>query len=411
MQQDVRVRVDGVAKKFCRDLKRSLWYALEDMAADLVRYDRVSSLRTGEFWALDEVSLELERGECLGLIGRNGAGKTTLLKMLAGLVKPDKGRIEIRGRVGALISLGAGFNPILTGRENVYVNGSVLGLTKKEIDERFDAIVDFAELHDVIDTPVQSYSSGMHVRLGFAVATALRPDLLLLDEVLAVGDAAFRAKCYDRLASLRETAAFVLVSHDMDQIARVCSRVLLLDRGRAHFLGDVACGIQLYHELSQPSVSMFAHEHVADRVMASLDWCDDTVALDGLFHVALSVRLPEPVAAADLRVVMWGDDGLPALDAYSRTQDCCVGLEQGTSVITFTIGPLRLKRGRYAVSIALLNRATNLHLYWGDRVRTVDVHGPVSGAVPYTPALGSLTVSHAGGEATRQGVAPGRVTS
>ena len=161
MSADIIVRVEGVSKKFCRDLKRSLWYGLKDTAADLLGGHSSNGLRPDEFWALDGVSLELARGECLGLIGRNGAGKTTLLKMLNGLIKPDKGRIELAGRVGALISLGAGFNPILTGRENIYVNGSVLGLTTKEIDSKLAEIIAFSEIDDFIDTPVQSYSTGM----------------------------------------------------------------------------------------------------------------------------------------------------------------------------------------------------------------------------------------------------------
>ena len=223
MTGDGLIRVAGVSKKFCRTLRRSLWYGLKDTAKELMGQSGSDTLRADEFWALDNVSFELARGECLGVIGRNGAGKTTLLKMLSGLTKPDKGRIELRGRTGALIALGAGFNPILTGRENIYVNGAVLGLTRKEIDHKFDEIVDFAEIKPFIDTPVQNYSAGMQVRLGFAVATAIRPDVLLLDEVLAVGDVAFRAKCYDRLADIRDQAAFVLVSHDTDQIARESS--------------------------------------------------------------------------------------------------------------------------------------------------------------------------------------------
>src|SRR5580658_5961431 len=152
---DILVKVEGVRKKFCRSLKKSLWYGLKDMAAEMVggslQHDH---LRKDEFWAVNDVSFELKRGECLGLIGRNGAGKTTLLKLLNGLIKPDHGRIEMRGRVGALIALGAGFNPILTGRENIYVNGSVLGLTKKEIDEKIEEIIDFADIRDSIDSPV-----------------------------------------------------------------------------------------------------------------------------------------------------------------------------------------------------------------------------------------------------------------
>ena len=387
------VRVEGVSKKFCRDLKRSLWYGLQDTAADLIGGRSSNGLRPHEFWALDGVSLELARGECLGLIGRNGAGKTTLLKMLNGLIKPDKGRIELTGRVGALISLGAGFNPVLTGRENIYVNGLVLGLTKKEIEGKLDEIVEFAEIDDFIDTAVQSYSTGMQVRLGFAVATAMQPDVLLLDEVLAVGDVAFRAKCYERLARIRDRAAFILVSHDTDQIARVCSKVLVLDLGRERHLGDVGEGIRIYHELSRPRQDTSSYEQSAEGTTASIDWCDDTVADGGLFTFSISLELPELVTVADVRVVFWGDDGLPALDAYTRTQGWSLRLQEGTSVVRFAVGPLSLKRGRYAVSIALLNRANNLHLYWGDRIRAVEVDGPMTGAVPYTPPLTCLSIT------------------
>jgi lipopolysaccharide transport system ATP-binding protein len=390
---DVLVRVHGVSKKYCRDLKRSLWYGLQDTAADLIGRNGASSLRPHEFLAVDDVSFELRRGECLGLIGRNGAGKTTLLKMLNGLTKPDKGRIEIRGRLGALISLGAGFNPILTGRENVYVNGSLLGLRTRDIDARLDEILDFAGIGEFIDAPVQSYSAGMQVRLGFAVATALKPDVLLLDEVLAVGDVAFRAKCYQRLARMREAAAFVLVSHDTDQIARACSQVLVLERGGGRYLGDVMHAIQLYQELSRPPTLVSPHEHVDESAIASITSCDATVPADGRLTISLSVRLQEVVPAADLRVVLWADDGLAAADSYTRAQGRSVRLERGTNVITFAVGPLRLKRGRYEVSVALLNTSTNLHLYWGDRIRSVDVDGPVAAAVPYTPALTCLSVT------------------
>jgi lipopolysaccharide transport system ATP-binding protein len=399
---DIIVRVEGVSKKFCRDLKRSLWYGLKDTAADLIGGRSSNGLRPHEFWALDGVSLELARGECLGLIGRNGAGKTTLLKMLNGLIKPDKGRIELTGRVGALISLGAGFNPVLTGRENIYVNGSVLGLTKKEIDGKLAEIIEFAEIDDFIDTAVQSYSTGMQVRLGFAVATAMQPDVLLLDEVLAVGDVAFRAKCYERLARIRDNAAFILVSHDTDQIARVCSKVLVLDLGRERHLGDVEEGINTYHELSRPRHHTSSYEQRAEGTIASIDWCDDTVADGGQFTFSISLELPELVNVADVRVVFWGDDGLPALDAYTRTQGWSLRLEQGISSVRLAVGPLRLKRGRYAVSIALLNRANNLHLYWGDRIRTVEVDGPATGAVPYTPPLTCLSISAENSRPERQ---------
>jgi len=243
---DLLVKVESNSKKFCRDLKKSLWYGAQDIFADLVpgisNVERHATLRPQEFWAVDNVSFELRRGECLGLIGRNGAGKTTLLKMLNGLIKPDKGRIEMRGRVGALIALGAGFNPILSGRENIYVNASVFGLSKKEIDNKLEEIIDFAEIEEFIDSPVQTYSSGMRVRLGFSiVATAIKPDILLIDEVLAVGDFEFKNKCYNRINKLkRNGVGSILVSHSMPNIMQYADFCLWLDKGRLKMVGPTS---------------------------------------------------------------------------------------------------------------------------------------------------------------------------
>ncbi|MDG1300732.1 MAG: ABC transporter ATP-binding protein [Opitutae bacterium] len=262
---DVLIKVQNVGKLFCRNLKTSLMYGARDGLGDLIpgigrKYDSSGDpiLRKGEFWANKGVSFELKRGECIGLIGHNGAGKTTLLKMLNGLIKPDFGRIEMRGRVGALIALGAGFSPILTGRENVYVAGSVLGLSKKEIDEKYDSIVEFAELEEFMESPVQNYSSGMQVRLGFAVASAMKPDVLLLDEVLAVGDVGFQAKCFNTLAQLREQGVpFILVSHNMHQIARYCDTVLYLEKGEEKFYGNAEEGIhQFLSDMSETNATV-----------------------------------------------------------------------------------------------------------------------------------------------------------
>jgi lipopolysaccharide transport system ATP-binding protein len=195
-------------------------------------------LREDEFWAVKDVSFELRRGECLGLIGHNGAGKTTLLKMLNGLIKPDCGRIELNGRVGALIALGSGFNPILTGRENIYVNASILGFSKDEIDDKIGEIIEFAEIGDFIDTPVQSYSSGMQVRLGFAVAVNLKPDILLIDEVLAVGDVGFKQKAYAAIYEAIKNAAVIFVSHSISQVGKVCSRGIMMKKGAVSIASD-----------------------------------------------------------------------------------------------------------------------------------------------------------------------------
>ena len=230
-ESDTLIRLEGVSKKFCRSLKRSLWYGLKDLGAELMgQGGSEKPLRRDEFWAVKDVSFQLKRGECLGLIGRNGAGKSTILKMLSGLIRPDKGRITCRGKVGALIELGAGFNPILTGRENIYVNASVLGISRRKVDEKLQDIIEFAEIGEFIDAPVQNYSSGMKVRLGFAVASQIEPDVLLIDEVLAVGDTGFRYKCQDRIKDLVKNAGVLFVSHAMPSVASICDRVILLDQ-------------------------------------------------------------------------------------------------------------------------------------------------------------------------------------
>jgi ABC-type polysaccharide/polyol phosphate transport system ATPase subunit len=254
---DTLIKVDGVSKKFCRSLKKSLWYGVKDLGNELRghRHGGNGELRPGEFWAIKDVSFELKRGECLGLVGRNGAGKTTLLRLLNGLVKPDQGRIEISGRVGALIALGAGFNPILTGRENVYVNASVLGITNQEIDEKFDDIIEFADIGEFIDAPVQSYSSGMQVRLGFAIATTLNPDILLLDEVLAVGDAAFRAKCFERIGKVLSGASVIFISHDENQVRRICDSVVVLEGGSVRYAGPTNDALRVYRRENKYTVS------------------------------------------------------------------------------------------------------------------------------------------------------------
>jgi lipopolysaccharide transport system ATP-binding protein len=237
---EIVLSVQGVSKKFCRSLKRSLFYGLQDMTGEFLNLRQAAtSLRPQEFWALKEVNLQLRRGESLGLIGVNGSGKTTLLRIISGLIKPDTGTVTVRGRVAPLIALGAGFNPVLTGRENIFVNMSILGLSTREIEERFDDVVNFAGIGDAIDAPVHSYSSGMAARLGFASAIHTEPDILLIDEVLAVGDIQFLAKCHRRLHELREKGtSFVLVSHNPQAILAMCQQSIYLRKGEVVEIGE-----------------------------------------------------------------------------------------------------------------------------------------------------------------------------
>ncbi|MCA1993392.1 MAG: ABC transporter ATP-binding protein [Coleofasciculus sp. S288] len=247
---EVVISVDNVSKKFCRDLKRSLFYGVGDIATELVGGRRKSeTLRPKEFWALKDVSFQLRRGEALGLVGSNGAGKSTLLRIISGLIKPDTGSVKIRGRIAPLIALGAGFNPILTGRENIYANMSILGLPTQKIEERFQDVVDFAEIWDAIDAPVQTYSSGMAARLGFACAVHIEPEILLVDEVLSVGDIKFKMKCHNRLAKLRENGtAFILVSHNSHSVLNVCNTSIYLSKGKLIAAGETESVIRKYEE-------------------------------------------------------------------------------------------------------------------------------------------------------------------
>jgi lipopolysaccharide transport system ATP-binding protein len=238
-KNNLTIKVDHVSKKYCKSLKRSMLYGVKDIARNTFGLSSHSDkLRKNEFWALDDISFEVKKGETLGIIGPNGSGKTTMLKMLNGIFWPDKGKISIKGKVGALIEVGAGFHPLLTGRENIYINAAILGMTKEETDKKFDDIVEFADIGDFLDVPVKHYSSGMFVRLGFAVAVHCEPDILLVDEVLAVGDMQFRAKCYKKMAEMKRKSTIILVSHSSEIINRMCDRVILLMGGKMVSYGD-----------------------------------------------------------------------------------------------------------------------------------------------------------------------------
>ncbi|MCC5947660.1 MAG: ABC transporter ATP-binding protein [Nitriliruptoraceae bacterium] len=214
--------------------------------------ERLTRLRRGsytDFDALSEVSFTVEHGESVAVIGHNGSGKSTLLKLLARILPPDRGTIETNGRVASLLELGAGFHGDLTGRENIYLNGAILGLGREQIDERFDEIVETAGIRPLLDTAVRTYSSGLYVRLGFAIAVTVDPDILLVDEVLAVGDAEFQSRSLERMRGFVDAGkTFVLVSHDLDAVREMCDRALVLDRGRLAFDGPVAEAVELYRQ-------------------------------------------------------------------------------------------------------------------------------------------------------------------
>ncbi len=273
MSSETVIRADLISKKFCRDLRRSMRYGFSDVVKDTLGIRiRSEALRIREFWALDEVSFEVKRGERFGIIGPNGSGKTTILKILSGIYGPDRGAVTVKGRVGALIAVGAGFHPQLTGRENIYINGTILGMAKREIRKKFDSIVAFSGLEDFLDTPVKFYSSGMFVKLGFAVAAHCEPDILLVDEVLAVGDIAFQAKCIARLEELKQKGTTtVLVSHHMPKVGSFCERVLYLSEGKIKMLAEPHAAINAFE----------CDTYFADEAIKSNVQCAGYVPLGG----------------------------------------------------------------------------------------------------------------------------------
>jgi ABC-type polysaccharide/polyol phosphate transport system ATPase subunit len=270
MDKETVISVENVSKKYCKSLKKSMYYGAMDIGRNMLGLSSKSErLRNSEFWALNDISFEVKKGETLGIIGPNGSGKTTLLKLLNGIFWPDKGKITIKGRVGALIELGAGFHPLLTGRENVYINSAILGMTKHEVDEKFDEIIEFADIGDFIDTPVKFYSSGMFVRLGFAVAVHCEPNILLVDEVLAVGDIDFQNKCLNKLSEIREEASIIIISHNMNTIKLVCDRCLFLSKGKQINLDNVSEVLNIYlkHIYNIYDNNIFRSEHIDIEIL------------------------------------------------------------------------------------------------------------------------------------------------
>ena len=369
---DVVLSVQGVSKKFCRSLKRSLFYGVQDIASELVgvRKDN-NKLRKDEFWALQDVSFELKRGESLGLVGANGSGKTTLLRIISGLIKPDTGSVKITGRVAPLIALGAGFNPILTGRENIYVNMSILGLSKEEIDERFDEVVDFAEIGDAIDAPVQTYSSGMAARLGFACAIHTEPDVLLIDEVLAVGDLSFRAKCLNKFAELKTKVVIILVSHSMPRLSRVADCMIVMSRGKICFEGlDIAKGINVYQDtLSEKKNSENIIGGNNKATVNSIKLLSDTNLLDNKINynqeliIDLNLRIDKSIIYPTIGILIRSRDLHYVVQCHSYYDNFFWKNTGKETNINLNLGKIQLSPGIYKITIVVNDKEGQEILY------------------------------------------------
>jgi len=347
-----------------------MFYGMSDITRNLMGMSsRSERLRKGEFWAVNDVSFDLARGRTLGLIGPNGSGKTTLLKMLNGIFWPDKGTIRVRGRMGALIAVGAGFHPMLTGRENIYVNGAILGMNKALIDKNFDAIVDFAAIGDFLDTPVKHYSSGMFVRLGFSVAVHAEPEIMLVDEVLAVGDTGFQNKCFNKMGELRKQGTtFVLVSHNMHTVAGFVDEVAVLHKGQYEHYDDVFQGIKRY-------TMLFSTDDGSDLEKvcsggAHIDFHDVELSSRELhpgddFTITMPYEATEDYEDVEIDIAIYsGRDSEFYFQATNQAFKRRVDLRKGKHTLTVRIGDIRINDSVARITMAIWSKYRTEQLFW-----------------------------------------------
>ena len=351
------IDVDGVSKVF-----RLYREKPSSLKARLL----TSRSRAEEFWALRDITFEIQEGESLGLLGPHGSGKTTLLKVIAGILRPTSGAVRQYGRIAALLELGAGFHPELTGRENVYLNASFLGLTRKETDRVYEGIVEFAELQDFMDNQVKFYSSGMLVRLGFAVAVHVDPDILLIDEVLAVGDEAFQARCLERVRRFqREGRTIVLVTHALDTVRQVCDRAVMLDHGRVHAIGSPEEVVyELRYVLLRRDPNFVPEEGTREVEIASVELIRDDgstarpVVPGEDLTVQVDVRTNEPVDDLDATFAVYDGANQLVVDGRTSREGYDFGRLNGKRRVRFLLREVPLPAGKYWVTIGLESAAT-----------------------------------------------------
>jgi lipopolysaccharide transport system ATP-binding protein len=364
------IQAEGLGKRYAVG-ERQRYLALRDVLTNI--FAAPSWIRRREprqfMWALRDVSFSVGEGEVVGLIGRNGAGKSTLLKLLARITRPTTGRAEIRGRVGSLLEVGTGFHPELTGRENVYLSGSILGMKKKEIESKFDAIVEFANVDQFIDTPLKHYSSGMQMRLAFAVAAHLEPEILLVDEVLAVGDIQFQKKCLGKMQEVSRSGRTILfVSHQMNQIRRLCERVLWIDAGQIRQAGPTA-EIAAAYELSMssgnnetPSRSSAAHSKahfVSWEIVEPRGERPDLLESLGPVTIKFVVDVRQSIRLGHHGAALYNNEGQLI---WARAADN-LNLREGTHEFYYTFPMLPLRPGVYSWQVSLWNENGMLDLW------------------------------------------------
>lgn len=376
------IDVQHLGKKFCRTLGRSMLYGLRDMGSDLLgRQPDRKVIRPDEYWGLDDVSFSVLPGDCLGVIGQNGAGKSTLLKLVSGIFAADTGHIVVRGRVSTLIEVGAGFHPMLSGRENIYINGAILGMTRREIDAKLDKIVDFSGIGPFLDSPVKHYSSGMYVRLGFSIAIHTHPDVLLVDEALAVGDAAFRVRCLNMIEQLKsQGTAILFVSHSEIEIAQVCDRCLLLSKGKTRYLGDPSDALLHYRRGRQANIGGKVSPQTEPDFASSVQ-IERVDVGSGLQHtqlltgepatVTLTLVVAERIDEASIELRLWNSDEQLVAVFDSAQAGQMLQLRHGRQPVRLAFDTMPLLPGQYRLAGGV--RADKEIVAWSVELAVVDI--------------------------------------
>jgi lipopolysaccharide transport system ATP-binding protein len=382
MDDDVAIKMENVSKKYCKSLRRSMLYGIKDIARNMFGLSSHSgNLRKGEFWAVDDVSFEVKKGETLGIIGPNGSGKTTLLKMLNGIFWPDKGKITVKGKVGALIEVGAGFHPLLTGRENIYINAAILGMTRKEVDAKFDDIVKFADIGDFLDVPVKSYSSGMFVRLGFAVAVHCEPEILLIDEVLAVGDLDFHNKCMQKMGEIKKKGTTIIfVSHNIPDVQKICQKCLFLNDSKLICNSNTNEVVQEYYKYVSSSTDVNKEDRapagktgvtLSKFVIRDAKGKQKKVFQTGeKMLIECRFLVDKPISNPILHVTFSGD----TYHGYN-TRDDGVQIEilDSSTEILLEINFLGLSSGIYSVCVGLWDNNYLYPYYWNWNAKILEI--------------------------------------
>jgi ABC-type polysaccharide/polyol phosphate transport system ATPase subunit len=340
-----------------------------------------------EFWALKDIDIQVDEGETLGIIGANGSGKSTLLKLMTRILYPTKGKVVTNGSIAALLELGAGFQPDLTGRENVYLNASILGFSKKEVDKRFDNIVAFAEMERFIDNHVRNYSSGMYIRLGFAVAISVDPDILIVDEVLAVGDEAFQRKCIERIENIQEAGkTIIFVTHNVEMTKEICTRVVMLDHGVIVKEGKPREVVNYYHQAMEVAESERSERGNRKIEVAGVALLNDAGEQVNDFDTGENMRIRVAYRAhepTDDPVFGFSIDDYRGFTAYgtnTRLKGLEIGTLTGEGYIDFDLKSLPMLEGRYLVSVAIHSRDESVVYHWLDKFYPFNMHSDINDA-------------------------------